>query len=247
MTEPTESERSAPPRGVAPPHPGRRRGLSVSAKAMLITIPAVILVAVLAVVLVNLNRPSTPAPQADASGRVAVVESDSHVLDDAGDGAPTLVEFLDFECEACGAFYPYIEDIREQYDGRINYVVRYYPIPGHFNSMHSAVAVEAAAEQGEFEAMLTMMFETQAEWGERQVSEAARFRGYAEKLGLDMEAYDVAVADPATRTRVEKDFAAGQTLGVSSTPTFFLDGEQLVLDSEDDLPRMLDEALAATE
>ena len=41
-----------------------------------------------------------------------------------------------------------MEEIREQYDGRINYVVRYFPHQGHFNSMNAAVAVEAAAQQG---------------------------------------------------------------------------------------------------
>ncbi|WP_339328948.1 DsbA family protein [Sediminivirga luteola] len=137
-----------------------------------------------------------------------------------------------------------MEEIREQYDGRINYVVRYFPHQGHFNSMNAAVAVEAAAQQGQFEGMYRMMFETQAEWGEGQTSEAARFRGYAETLGLDMAAYDAAVADPATQERVEEDFNAGRALEVSGTPTFFLDGEQLELTAPEDLPNALDAALA---
>ncbi len=51
------------------------------------------------------------------------------------------------------------------------------------------------------------------------------FREYAENFGLDMEAYDEAVADPATEARVMLDKHDGEGLGVQGTPTFFLDGE----------------------
>jgi len=112
--------------------------------------------------------------------------------------------------------------------------------PGH---RQTGGGVEAAAQQDQFEGMYRMMFETQAEWGEGQTSEAERFRGYAETLGLDMTAYDQAVADPATRERVEEDFNAGRALKVSGTPTFFLDGKQLDLTSPEDLPNALDAAL----
>lgn len=62
------------------------------------------------------------------------------------------------------------------------------------------------------------------------------FRGYATELGLDMAAYDKAVADPpATITRVEQDLNDGQNLGVNSTPTFFLDGKRLELQKQNDL------------
>lgn len=64
-----------------------------------------------------------------------------------------LVEFLDFECESCGALFPIVEQLRSDYAGEITYVVRYFPLPGHVNSMNAAVAAEAAAQQGEFEAM----------------------------------------------------------------------------------------------
>ncbi|MBL3698745.1 hypothetical protein D3228_03630 [Leucobacter luti] len=189
----------------------------------------------------NAAQPAAAGPELAGVGAVA---ENSHVLDDAGENAPTLVEFLDFECEACGALYPVIEDIRAQYDGKINVVVRYFPLSGHLNSMNAAVAVEAAAQQGKFEEMSAMMFETQLEWGEKQESEAARFRGYADALGLDLAAFDAAVADPATQARVEEDLAAGQALGVQGTPTFFLDGALLQPTQISDITDALDRALA---
>ncbi len=158
----------------------------------------------------------------------------------------TVVEFLDFECEACGAFYPIVEDLREQFDGQITYVVRYFPLPGHTNSTNAALAAEAAAAQGRFEDMYHRLFETQAEWGEAQESRADVFRGFAEELGLDMIAYDEAVAAPETLARVELDFNEGQALGVGSTPTFFVEGEMLELqqftDLEDAITRAIDAA-----
>lgn len=211
-------------------------------KAMLISIAAIIALVAAAIVVVVANQPE-PAALPTGGGAAPTLSENAHYLDEVGADAPTLVEFLDFECEACGAFYPYMEQVREQYDGQINYVVRYFPLQGHFNSMNAAVAVEAAAQQGQFEGMYRMMFETQAEWGEGQTSEAERFRGYAEALGLDMTAYDQAVANPATQERVEEDFNAGRALNVSGTPTFFLDGEQLELTSPEDLPNALDAAL----
>lgn len=222
------------------PTPADKR-LSTPVKATLIAIAVVIALVLAAIVYVNVTR---PAPVAPDDGALPGTRSNSHILDDAGPDAPTLVEFLDFECEACGAFYPYVEEIREQYAGEINYVVRYFPISSHFNSMNAAIAVEAASQQGRFEEMYARMFETQIEWGEGSSSEADRFRGYAEELGLDMDAYDEAVADPATQERVEEDFLAGQEMGVTGTPTFFLDGEKLELNSLTDLTDALDRAIA---
>lgn len=229
------------------PTPQRKR-LSTSAKAALITIPTVLLAA-LVVILVfafakNDEKPESGVPESPASA-VPLVETNSHRLDDAGDDAPTLVEFLDFECEACGEVYPVMEEIRAEYAGTVNFVVRYFPIPGHLNSMNAAVAVEAAAQQGKFEEMYQRMYETLPEWGEGQESEAPRFRSYAEELGLDIAAYDRAVADPATQERVEFDFEAGQALGVQGTPTFFLEGERFQPQYVDDIRDALDEAIEA--
>lgn len=210
--------------------------MKASLKATLVTTAVTVVLITAAVIFMFLNRnEGTTSPSGDGSARTELVRENSHVLDDGGEGAVTVVEFLDFECEACGAFYPIVEDLREQFAGEITYVVRYFPLPGHFNSKNAAIAAEAAARQGRFEDMYHRLFETQAEWGEAQESRASLFRSFAEDLGLDIAAYDAAVADRSTTERVELDFEEGRALGVSSTPTFFIDGQPAELQKWDDL------------
>lgn len=178
--------------------------------------------------------------QTQGSGQV--VRQNSRVLSQAPNEKAVLVEFLDFECEACGAAYPFVEDLRAQYGDTVTFVNRYFPLPGHRNAMPAAIAVEAAAQQGAYEPMYQKMFETQAQWGEAAEDKSAVFRGYAEDLGLDLAAYDAAVADPATRDRVELDVADGTALGVSGTPTFYLDGEPLTVSSVEEFTAAVEAA-----
>lgn len=208
-----------------------------------------VLIAVFALVVVVVAFATRTSPggsdeeAASTSSAVSVVREDSHVLSDAGEGAPVLVEFLDFECESCRAAFPFVEQLRQEFAGELTFVVRYFPIPSHANAVNAAVAVEAAAQQGKIEEMYTRMYETQTEWGEQQTSKADVFRGFAEDLGLDMEAYDAAVADPATLERVEQDRQDGLALGVQGTPTFFLDGELLQPASTEDFRAQVDAAV----
>lgn len=213
---------------------------SVKAAIAAVALVLVLFVGALIYVLVNQNNAASVAESGDGP---QVIREGSHVLDDGGEGAVTVVEFLDFECEACGAFYPVVEDLREKYDGEITYVVRYFPLPGHLNSKNAAVAAEAAAQQDRFEDMYHRLFETQTQWGEAQDSRADLFRSFAEELGLDMAAFDESVADPATADRVELDLNEGEQLGVSSTPTFFIDGEPVTLQKWDDLEKSIESAL----
>ena len=213
-------------------------------KATLISVAVVVVLVLVAIIYALVSQSPAPPPEEGSStGGSSVVRESSHVLDDGGPDAVTVVEFLDFECEACGAFYPIVEDLREKYAGQITYVVRYFPLPGHFNSKNAAIAAEAAAQQDRFEDMYHRLFETQAEWGEAQESRAALFRDYAAQLGLDLAAYDAAVADPATQDRVSSDFEEGRALGISSTPTFFVDGKPLTIERWDDLETAIEAAL----
>lgn len=211
-----------------------------SVKATLIAIAVAIVLLIVGIV-IALTQKAASAPPDDEVQQT--VRTDSHVLDEGGADAVTVVEFLDFECEACGAFYPIVEDLREKYDGEITYVVRYFPLPGHINSTQAALAAEAAAQQDRFEDMYHRLFETQAQWGGQTEETPEVFRGFAEDLGLDMAAYDAAIADPATAERVQADKSDGEKLEVSSTPSFFVDGRKVELQEWDDLEQAIENSL----
>ena len=187
----------------------------------------ILLVAVVAAVTIPILIARANSTPAVPEGQGQVVRENSRVLSKAPDEQAVLVEFLDYECESCRAAYPFVEELRADYGDTVTFVHRYFPLPGHRNSMNAALAVEAAAQQGQYEAMYQRMFETQEQWGESAEDQSAVFRGFAEDLGLDMAAFDAAVADPATQERIELDVSDGEALGVGGTPTFFLDGEVL--------------------
>ncbi|MER6407850.1 thioredoxin domain-containing protein [Streptomyces viridosporus] len=166
-------------------------------------------------------------PDVRPAARAMPVRESSHRLTDPADSELTLVEFLDFECEACGAYFPVVERLREEYGDRVTFVARYFPMPGHRNGELAARTAEAAARQGKFEEMYTKLFTTQKEWGESQEWKEGVFRGYAEGLGLDMKKFDADLADPETAGRVQEDQRDGLGLEVQGTPTFFLDGRKI--------------------
>ncbi|MEV4222751.1 thioredoxin domain-containing protein [Nonomuraea sp. NPDC049725] len=217
----------------------RKRNVTVS-----VTVIGVFVLAV--AVLFAFCRPGPEAvEQAGLSaGESQLVRADSHRLQSAADGKVTLVEFLDFECEGCLAYYPAVEELREDYAGKVTFVARYFPMPGHFNGERAARAVEAAAAQGAFEAMYRRMYETQPQWGEKRVPADETFRGFAKDLGLDLAAWDKAYDDPATLARIRKDMADGRALGVQGTPTFFLNGTRIEPRTLAEFRAAIDAALA---
>lgn len=184
------------------------------------------------------NEPSSEAASTGSNAELLVRE-DSPRLAEGGEAV--FVEFLDFECEACLALYPVIKDLREEYGDRVTFVVRHMPL--HGNSVNAALAAEAAAEQGQFEGMYHRLFEAAEEWGHQETSQRETFFGYADDLGLDMDRFAAAYDDPATMERIEQSQQDGQALGVSGTPTFFLDGELLQPQSITDLEEAFDAAL----
>lgn len=205
-----------------------------------------VFVLAVAVLLLTAGRDDA-SPGADAPGGSAdsrPVRADSRILGDEGSTDVTFVEFLDFECEACRAAYPIVEQLREKYGDRVTFVARYFPLPGHFNSVRAARAVESAARQGKFLEMYHKMYETQADWGEKQEPLDDLFRSFAVGLGLDMPQYDTDYSSADVADRVQRDVDDGTALGLQGTPTFYLDGELLRPSSVDDFEQAIEDALA---
>lgn len=221
------------------------KGGSGGAFRIVVTAAVALFVAgVLAVVLIARqaeNAASAPPAGASAAG----VAKGARLLSASSGAKVQVVEFLDFECEACGAVYPTVESLRKQYGDRVQFAYRYFPIPSHFNSTNAARAVEAAQRQGKAEAMYNWMYQNQTSWSEQQTSKAAVFRDAAKQIGLDLQRYDADVASASVANRVKSDYALGGKVGVQGTPTFFVNGTRVDLQQVTDLKTAIDAALAA--
>lgn len=222
--------------------PETKKGLSLQNRVTIGLLAAGALVIGLVILFTTFGEDEGQAPGTVATAQL--VREDSHRLHQAPDEQAVLVEFLDFECESCLAAYPVVEELSEEYGQNLTVVSRYFPLPGHPNSETAAAAVEAAAQQGKFEEMHARMFETQAEWSHTNEDRSPVFRGYAEDLGLDMAAYDAAIADPATMDRVNADKADGMALNVEGTPTFFLEGRKIQPATLEEFRSLIETAIA---
>ena len=187
----------------------------------------------------SLQPTTTPAPTSDPLS----IKTDDWIKGNK-DSKVTLVEYLDFECEACGAYFPLVKRLTEEYGDRVAFVSRYFPIPSHRNSMTSASAVEAAGKQGKYWEMYNMVFENQSAWGEKKTPEPKIFEEYAQQLGLEMEKFKQDVLSQEVRDRIERDKNAGIKLNIQGTPSFFLNGKKIENPrGYEDFKKILEEAL----
>ena len=191
-----------------------------------------------------LTRQGEPGVPVPPSADGVSVREGSHRLSVAVDAKVTLVEFVDFECEVCSQDDPSVEQVRADYGDRVTFVIRYFPSESHVNGQRAARAVEAAAEQGRFQAMYTTMVQTQDQWSGQQEPQDRLFRSYADELGLDMKKWDAAYGSDATWARIQADIDDGLALDVTATPGFFLNGDKIKPKSAEDLREALDQALA---
>jgi protein-disulfide isomerase len=168
------------------------------------------------------NRGAAPAPTGDAS---KIIRDTSH---QTGTGAVQIVEFGDFQCPACGAAHPHVKQLLQEYNGRVTFYFRNFPLTNiHPNAMAAAQAAEAAADQGKYWEMHNKLFESQKEWETLAATEAsAKFAEYAGALGLDVEKFKTALADEQFKTVVDQDLADANALQLQSTPSFFFNGVQ---------------------
>lgn len=139
----------------------------------------------------------------------------------------TLIEYIDFECEACGAYFPLVKQLEQDFPNDLRIVLRYYPLPSHRNGMTAALAAEAAARQGKYDEMHDLLFTEQKNWGEKPVPTPQVFEGYAQKLGLDLAKFKQDVASQAVKDRVQRDVESGTKLGNTGTPSFYLNGQKI--------------------
>jgi protein-disulfide isomerase len=135
------------------------------------------------------------------------------------DAPVTLVEYGDYQCPYCGQAYPIVKAVQQRLGDRLRFVFRNFPPAQiHEHAEHAAEVAEAAAAQQQFWTMHEYLFEHQ------QALDDDHLEAYARAVGLDMAAFEPAMADHAYAPRVREDFLTGVRSGVNGTPTFFING-----------------------
>jgi len=156
----------------------------------------------------------------------------------------TLVEFGDYECPACGIYSFFIKQLLTDFPGNINYVFRNYPLAQHKNAPISSYAVEAAGLQGKYWEMYEQVYATQGDWSNLP-DPMSVFVGYAEDLNLDLDQFASDIGSTAVKDKVQNDKADGDAIGITETPTFYLNGKKITLTgSYDQLKSLVESALA---
>ncbi len=144
------------------------------------------------------------------------------------EAAVILVEYSDFQCPACAAYYPMVKRLSEEFGDKIVFVYRHFPLSQHQNAESAAIAAEAAGRQGKFWEMHNLIFDNQNEWAKSaKWSVEDIFVKYAEKLNLDLEKFKADLDLKEIKQKVSKDLESGVNARVNGTPTFFLNGKKL--------------------
>lgn len=138
-----------------------------------------------------------------------------------------ITEYSDFQCPACAGYYPILKQLADEYEDRIAFAYRHFPLYSiHPNAEEAAWAAEAAGLQGKFWEMHDLLFERQSQWsGERGVDDI--FKGYAESLELDVDKWKADYDSDFVRDQVTADVVSANKERVNATPTFYLNGSRM--------------------
>lgn len=163
--------------------------------------------------------------------------------DDPGSGpadAPvTIIMFSDFQCSACAATHPILKKVIAEYEGKIRFVVRDFPLESiHENAFTAARAAAAANAQGKFFELAELLYKNQ------ETLDTANLKKYAAEIGLNAVQFEIDFNSPKVTDEIRKDIADGETLGINSTPTIFINGRRVRHLSSDGFRSAIERALA---
>lgn len=150
------------------------------------------------------------------------------------DSKVTFLEYGDFQCNACEAYNPTVDAVRQKYADRVKFQFRNLPLPSlHPNAIGAARAAEAAAKQGKFWEMHDALYKS-TNW---QVWTTASdpnslFQQYAQQIGVNVDQFKKDFISSSTNDAINADIAAFQKTGKDmATPTFFINGTYIPLSS----------------
>ena len=139
-----------------------------------------------------------------------------------------IVEFIDFQCPACAFGVKFLKAFFDKHPSDLYIQVRYFPLTNmHRHAMISALYSECASRQGKFWALDDLMIDQQAQWSQL-ISPEPVFQAMATQVGIDSTQLNACLSADDTRRVINDEKSTGQTLGIKSTPTYFINNKMVV-------------------
>lgn len=190
-----------------------------------IGIIAAIIIVVIGIIVVSENNANAPSGNGTPT---------SHIKGDKNSPVK-LVEYGDYQCPGCGAYYTTIKAVNDKYDKQISFQFINFPLTSiHPNTFAASRAAEAAGMQGKYWQMHDVLYQqNQAYYVQQQQTWITAsnpmplFENYATEIGLNLAQFKKDYASEKVNNSIQADKAKGDKAGVDATPTFFLDGKQL--------------------
>lgn len=160
-----------------------------------------------------------PSPPPAPSGPVNITVTDQDHIRGAKDAEVTIVEWSDFQCSFCSRFHPSMVRAMQEYQGKVRWVYRHFPLDSiHPQARPAAEASECAAEQGKFWEFADRLFERQPQIG------PDTYKALAKELKLNESKFNECVTSGKYKQHVSDDEQAGLAAGVRGTPGSFVNG-----------------------
>ena len=168
------------------------------------------------------NKQTANAP----GGNNGSSQVSNHTQGDGKKGV-TLIEYGDYQCPACGAYFPVLLQVQQKYGNDITFQFRNFPLVQiHQNAMAAARAAEAADKQGKFWQMHDTLYQQQKSW-ESAGNASVIMEDFATQLGLNVDKFKQDFNSSAIADTINADTKAAQAIGATGTPTFVLNGKKL--------------------
>ncbi len=191
---------------------------------------------------VALYRSKRPLSLSLTSARSTSENAKLHVR--GNDKAPvTIEEYGDYECPPCGRLAEPLKQIEHDYGDKVRLIFHHFPLIVHAHARDAAQAAEAAGLQKKFWDMHDTLYHEQAIWS-KVPQPRDLFSSYAEKLGLDVEQFKKDIDSEAVKERVAQDQRDGSKIGVTATPTVFVNNKSISM-SGPESPKLIREAVEA--
>ena len=184
-----------------------------------------------------------------SSSPSAVITAPGPKLTDMTFGNPKakviLTEYADFQCPGCGAYYPIVKQLTEQYKDKLLFVYRFFPLTQiHQNALVASEAGYAATWQGKFWPRHDLLLAHQNDWAELS-DPTPNFISYATQAGLNVDQFKKDYTNDKVSSYIKSQEQAALDLGLPGTPSFFLNNKQITNPpTYSDFKALIDKALA---